>query len=151
MVVILKFSQKVTFNSIMLFLDVLLMVIYIGSYAYIFVTVRRRRKTFVGHNGRALNNRLNLKVPFFLVFTLVCFTFIPDLILVAGMKRPHWYSSIFYLNYISDPLIYLFGMPECKRRMKNMVCCRVNRGHKRMDSTNATTANDDSKIMTSKV
>ena len=142
--IILKFSRKVTFNRIMLFWDALLMVIYTSSYAYIFLAVRRRRLRFAGQTSGSIRNGLNLRVPFLLVFSLVCFCLIPDLVLVAGLKRPFWYSSIIYLNYISDPFIYLFGMSECKRRMKDMVCCIVNRGHKKINSQTVTTSKDDS-------
>ena len=88
MVVILMFSGKVTFNHILLFLDLLLMIVYVGSYSYIFITVKKRRRQLRGKNGGPNTHGLNLKVPFLLVLTLVCFSLIPDLVLVAGIRRP---------------------------------------------------------------
>ena len=126
-VVVLKFYRKDIYNHILLILDLQLIAIYVGSYTYILITVKRRRQEFISTNGGPSRNRLNLKVPFLLVLTLVCFWFIPDLILVAGIikERPNWYTSIVYLNYISDPLIYLFGIPECKKRMKSKICFTI--------------------------
>ena len=137
-VMMLRFSRKVRFNHIMLFLDSLLIIIYVGSYSYIFITVKKRRRALRGQNGGPNTNGLNLKVPFLLVLTLVCFNLIPDLVLFAGLKRPRWYSSIFYINYISDPLIYLFGMPECKKRIKVMCCCTDRREQRSRTTSTAT-------------
>ena len=102
-VVIFWYVHEATINVIMLFWDALLTVIYICSYIYIFVTVKRRRTQFRDRNRSTNPHRLNLKVPFLLVLTLICFYFIPDLLLVTGIGRGHYtlFSPIFYFNYIS--------------------------------------------------
>ena len=139
MVMTLKFSRKVKFNHIMLFLDSLLIIVYVGSYSYILITVKRRRRELRSNNGGPNTSGLNLKVPFLLMLTITCFSLIPDLVLVAGLKRPNWYSSLFYVNYISDPLIYLFGMPECKKRIKIILCCTVRSDERRRTTSTVTT------------
>ena len=120
---IVWFTSSKSLNIIMLFWDSFLVLIYICTYLYIIVAVQRRRRQFTNQNNTTTSRGLNLKVPFLLVLTLICFYFIPDLVIVAGATKLHIYLNLlFNFNYISDALIFLFGLPECKKRLKK-ICC----------------------------
>ena len=108
----------------MLIFDSFLVLIYICSYVYIFVTVGRRRRKFSNSQLSApLHNDLNLKVPLLLIFGVIFFYLIPDIVFVCGVEMPSWFDAVFIFNMITDAPIYIFGMPECRKRLKNICCC----------------------------
>ena len=112
------------FHIVLAIWEISLTIMYACSYSYIFITVRGRRRRLNLHNSAQNHLNLNLKVPFLLVFTLICFYCVPDLLLATKVcDKEIWFLPVFYVNYITDGLIYIFGLPECRQRIKR-VCKR---------------------------
>ena len=109
---IIWFIQAITFNKMLVALESLVIGVYICSYGYIIFAMRLKQT-----QSRS-DRKLSIKVPFLLVLTLICFLLIPDLVLAAGYPFSIWFLPVFWLNNISDALIYIFEMPVCRKRMK---------------------------------
>ena len=92
------------------------------SYIYIIFKVERRRKRLFQQHGDTLqthSQNLKYKVPFVIILTSLLFMLIPgilmffvhsDLIVVIAI-------ALFWLNYLSDPLVYILGSKKIKERL----------------------------------
>ena len=123
MSLIVLFSTKPAFNIVLAFWEILVAIVTISSYVYIALTVKSRRKRLSLGAQNMPRQRLNLTVPFLIVLTLICFYFIPDMLLAVGVEYSIWFNTIFYLNFLTDALIYIFGLPQFRNRVKRF-CCR---------------------------
>ena len=123
---------KNAFVKILLAWEIPLVVLLIGAYIYIFTVVEIQ-----GRKGRINNNvrrRLNLKVPVSIVVTLIAFYVVPDFLVESGTVHfSPWLYVIFYLNVLTDPIIYILGTPQ----MLDMLCC------KKVLSTRTNTGNSE--------
>ena len=113
---VMWFSQAIKFNQILVILECLLAVVYLCSYGYIIYALKLKQNRFRS------DRNLNIKVPFLLVLTLICFYLIPELILAAGHPFSMWFLPFFNLNNVTDALIYIFGTPMCRKRLKTIFC-----------------------------
>ena len=112
---IMWFSRANILNILLVTLESILIVVYLVCYMYIIFTLNQRQERF---RNQTLARKLNIKVPFLLVLSFLCFFWIPELILAAGFTYSIWFLTMFYMNNIVDALIYILGLPECKRRFK---------------------------------
>ena len=124
MSLVVVISTKPVFNILLVVWEVLVVIVTICSYNFIALTVRRRRKrlTSSAPNVPAPRLRLNLTVPFLIVLTMICFYLIPDMLLALGIEFSIWFRAIFCLNYVTDALIYIFGLPQFRNRVKRFFC-----------------------------
>ena len=113
------FVQSWIFSTLLLTLESLLAAVYICSYIYIIFALQQRQKKF---RNQSVRRALDVKVPFLLVLAVICCFWIPELILAAGVKFSTWFLSLFYLSNTIDALIYIFGLPECRKRLRKLFC-----------------------------
>ena len=113
------FCQKRLFSALLLTLESLLAAVYICSYIFIILALKQRQKKFPNQSTR---RTLNVKVPFLLVLAVICCSWIPELILAAGVEFSIWFLSLFYLSNIIDALLYIFALPQCRRRLRKFCC-----------------------------
>ena len=113
------FCQIRLFSTLLLTLESLLVAVYICSYIYIILVLKLRQKKF--HNQSA-RRALNVKVPFLLVLAVICCSWMPELILAAGIEFSIWFLSLFYLRIIIDALLYIFALPQCRKKLQKFCC-----------------------------
>ena len=116
---VLWLSHDLLFNKMLVALECLLTSVYLYSYGYITYQMKLKKKQF---HSEVVTRMSNIKVPSFLVLTLICFYLIPDLILAVGYPFSIWFLPVFYLNNITDALIYIIGMPMCRKRIRTLFC-----------------------------
>ena len=124
MSLVVAFSTKPVFNILLAVWEILVVILTICSYTYIAITVKRRRKRLRlnAQNTPIPPQRLKLTVPFLIVLTVICFYLIPDMLLAVGVEFSIWFKPIFYLNYVTDALIYIFGLSQFRNRVKKFCC-----------------------------
>ena len=114
---IMWYSHASILNTLLAIEKSVLVVVYICGYVYIILRLKAIEKKFPNHKS---TRHLSIKVPFLLVLSLICFFWIPELILAAGFDYSIWFLVLFYMTNIVDALIYIFGLPECQRRLKKV-------------------------------
>ena len=123
-----------TFVKILLAWEIPIVVLLICAYIYIFIVVQIQ-----GRKGRINSNqkrKLNLKVPLSIVATLIAFYVVPDFLVESGVVQfSPWFYVVFYLNVLTDPIIYILGSPQ----MLAILCCK-----RSLSERNTTVTSDNS-------
>ena len=102
-------------HHIYMFWHSFLALVIIVSYAYIIISAKMSHKKAHEDEERVPRQKIKYKVPLLITGTIVCFYFIPEILLVAGVKKTVWFYVVWYLNYLFDPAIYIF----CSYRIRN--------------------------------
>ena len=110
-----------TFVKILLAWEIPIVVLLVCAYIYIFTVVEIQ-----GRKGRINSDqkrRLNIKVPLSIVATLIAFYVVPDFLVESGaVQFSPWLYVVFYLNVLTDPVIYILGSSQ----MLALLCCKRN-------------------------
>ena len=87
--------------------DTIVSLIVIFGYIYITVAVFLRHKSMRKYSSQLLKSRLKHRVPFLVVSSFVLLNLIPDALTFFGSSSV-WLLNVLYMNYLLDPLIYVF-------------------------------------------
>ena len=92
-----------------LFWDFLVLAITIGGYVYIITASLCRRRKMNKSSSRIPPLKINYTIPLCIAGSFVCFMVIPDIVLTSNDKLHNsvWFSVVFKLNLICDPLSYI--------------------------------------------
>ena len=103
-------------------------IVILGSYSYILVAFRRRRRSLNNHSSRVNVPKIKYKIPLSIALSILCCMLIPSLVLqIDNHLYSIWIHVIWYLEIICDPLIYVVGSrrkskpkdPSNSREMEN--------------------------------
>ena len=113
-----KTNQFQVFQTIVLAWDLTIILLLIIGYMYIFIcTIIRKRKMHKRQVGMS-NRRLKIEVALLIILSLAIFCLIPDVFLLTKVaKYTSWFPVLFYLNVITDPIIYIFTSKKRKKQL----------------------------------
>ena len=114
------FSFKVL-NEILTAWDILVAIIIFTGYGYIVIIVQFKNRALVESNQYTKRPNLKLTVPGLILSAFVLFCLIPDLLLAICIRLSLWILSNFYLNFLTDSLIYIFGSGRIQSRVRNSI------------------------------
>ena len=100
-------------NTIYLVWEVIMLVIIVASYTYIALKIQS--------NSTNLNRTtppIKYHVPLLIVCAFIAFTVFPDFLTRFVHKKPTWLYTIWFLSFICNPLIYIFGRPNIRSRIR---------------------------------
>ena len=110
--------------------EILVAIIIVVGYGYIFIKTRYgdRRLAYITQQQR--RTTVKPTVPGLIVVTFVFLCLIPDLLLAIGVKFSLWILSVFYLNFMTDSLIYIFGSGQIRTRIRKFLHrrCQIRKG-----------------------
>ena len=82
--------------------------VLIASYVYIIVKIHLRNKIFC-KNSASSKMTFKIQIPLCIVLSLFCCFLIPDVILITNQDLYSvWFLIVWYLNFLFDPIIYVF-------------------------------------------
>ena len=87
------------------------------SYIYIIANVKISVKNSQGAATFPGQKRVKYEVPFLITLTIACLYFIPEVLIELGIYTI-WYNVVWALNFLCDPLIYIFGSLAIRKRLK---------------------------------
>ena len=93
-------------------------VIFILGYVYIALKVLYGRNT-IGANPQ---QKLKWKVPFFLVLSFVLLILVPEFLSLHKPIPIDILVVVVYINYLLDPVVYIFGLKSTRTRMLSYWC-----------------------------
>ena len=104
-------------TTIYLVWEVTLAVGVVISYVYILVSIYMSQRSLRGARQQMVSRRLKYRIPLLIVVSLLVFYILPELMLTLGEDNTEWFYLFWFLNYLCDPLIYMFGLPFIRLRV----------------------------------
>ena len=121
-------AKKIYDKYILLSVDVTVLIIIFCTYAYIFFMTNNSQHSKVSSGNQQMRSKC-MRVSLLITMSFVSFVIIPDFILIyhqftgktANKVLMHVLYFLWILNYISDPIIYIYLRPDVHRAFKKKV------------------------------
>ena len=118
-------AKKIYDKYILLSVDVTILAVIFSTYAYIFVVTNNSQRSRVSSGSQPMRLKC-LRVSLLITMSFVSFVIIPDFILVyhqftgktTNKVLMHVLYFLWILNYISDPIIYIYLRPDVHGEFK---------------------------------
>ena len=134
-------AKNIYDKYILLSVDVIVFMISLVTYTYIFRMAKSKPQRKLSSGSQQMKSKC-IRVSMFITISFVSFVIIPDLILVYHQfigEEPHVILLhilyfLWVLNYISDPIIYIYFRPDVHKVFKKIVLRKL---ESRRSSTNS--------------
>ena len=134
-------AKNIYDKYILLSVDVIVFMISLVTYTYIFRMAKNKPQRKLSSGSQQMKSKC-IRVSMFITISFVSFVIIPDLILVYHQfigEEPHVILLhilyfLWVLNYISDPIIYIYFRPDVHKVFKKIVLRKL---ESRRSSTNS--------------
>ena len=94
-----------------------MIIVIIISYAYIFISMHMRQRSLQDGSRHRAQRNMRYRVPLLIVVSFIAFYIIPELMLFFGFQSSIWFYLVWCLNYVCDPLVYMFGSAVIRGRV----------------------------------
>ena len=121
-------AEKIYDSYILLSVDVTLLITIFSTYAYIFFITNNSQHSKVSSGNQPMKSKC-MRVSLLITMSFVSFVIIPDFILIchqlAGKTINKVLMHVLYflwiLNFISDPIVYIYLRPDVHRAFRKIV------------------------------
>ena len=121
-------AKKIYDRYILLSVDVALLIIIFSTYSYIFFIINNSQHGKVSSGNQPMKSKC-MRVSLLISMSFVSFVIIPDFILIYHQLAEkttnavllHILYFLWILNYISDPIIYIYLRPDVHRAFRKKV------------------------------